>query len=515
VPHSETWKKILLWISPAVFLAVIINPYANIDALIIGAYLMFAGHVYLQEKLLLAFLLIRPTVDQWRNLSLITYHSFSINLNAALSLLFLAWGAYMLWQEYVSGATPQSFSPYRREQKKGTIGNMVCGNSHQHNNLKSQTENRKFILFLFSFFILLSFVSLFWSVTPGETLIETIKLANLALFFWLGYLFIKKDAFTMRELIGTIWLSAALPIAVGAIQLFSGAGLTTFGLRGRIYGTLAHPNVFAFLLLSLIIIYAKTHIINYKNLKSKIINLKLIVLFSLIILLVFTYSRAAIIGLLLFFLITAGSRSRKLFSLMASAIILFYVVFFPLHGLLLDKYNINLQQIPIIGRLTGRNEDADSLEWRQSLLRQTAPLIAARPFFGYGFGTFQQVWIDNRSLKHQWDDSAEAHNDYLRIVVELGFAGLFSYILLLTRLLAVAKKNPGKLNKIKINYTKLNTINFVQFFSTLFNSVPQNRIHLFAWILVFMIVSLSDNMLHHTPVMWLTFAYWGAALGEK
>ena len=100
----------------------------------------------------------------------------------------------------------------------------------------------------------------------------------------------------------------------------------------------------------------------------------------------------------------------------------------------------------------------------------------------------QQVWSENRSIEHQFDDSSEAHNDYLRLALELGLAGLTLYALLFARLmhLSIARAYQN----------------------------PKKYLHLAAWIIMFTVVGVSDNMLHHTPVLWLTFAWWGAALAK-
>ena len=70
-------------------------------------------------------------------------------------------------------------------------------------------------------------------------------------------------------------------------------------------------------------------------------------------------------------------------------------------------------------------------------------------YVGYGFGAFERVWSDNRSLDHQFDDSAEAHNDYLRIALELGLVGLFVYVALLARLVSVSMRGVLEFKKNK------------------------------------------------------------------
>ena len=93
-------------------------------------------------------------------------------------------------------------------------------------------------------------------------------------------------------------------------------------------------------------------------------------------------------------------------------------------------------------------------------------------------------------MVHLWDDSNEAHNDYLRFALELGVLGLGVYgLFLLSLLLRAAEEYRRSEERALLS------------------------LHLVAWILAFAAMSLADNMLHHTPVMWLTAIWWGAMFG--
>ncbi len=60
------------------------------------------------------------------------------------------------------------------------------------------------------------------------------------------------------------------------------------------------------------------------------------------------------------------------------------------------------------------------------------PISLWQPWFGYGIGTFNSLVEFYRGF--EWG-SLEAHNDYLKIFVENGIAGLVSYISLILGLL--------------------------------------------------------------------------------
>jgi len=391
------------------------------------------------EKLLLLWLLVRPALDGWREVVIFSYHNTAINLNAALSIVIVLWSVVMLIKH--------------RQSMTRAPGIVIA-----------------------SLLLLFAILSIGWSVQPGATLSEAIKLFIALSLFALAYSFAKERIIEPTSLAGAIALSALIPIIVAIYQALTGAGLTTFDIHGRIYGTLGHPNVFAFLLLALIILALQFPVAEKKY-----------ILPLLGVLLLLTYTRAAVVGLAIFLTILGLAQNKKLFKRIALGIALTLVLLIGLTQMWPRETGALLARTPIISRFTTTNEDADSLAWRQTLVLETIPLIHARPLLGYGWGTFDKVWSDNRSQAHFWDDSAQAHNDYLRLALELGLVGLAVYIAFLATLIiksfSLARQN------------------------------PRHYLHLFAWIVTFTIVSLSDNMLHHTPILWLTFAYWGSAFG--
>lgn len=440
---TPTYRRLLTFLL-FVCIVVIANPFAPADMIIVIAAMLIAGHAILKEKLLLAFLIVRPIVDFWRDSVLISYQDHRLNVNAIIAIAFLIWSSCMLI----------------RERKKLT---------------KAPTA------FLFPVSALAIFGSTLYSVDPGTTLIEAIKFVNIGAFFFLSYLFVKEKSITVKQLITATMVSGVVPGVVGLLQWITHTGLATAEIRGRVYGTFAHPNVLAFYLLSLIIVLIYWGASHPEYISKKHQNFFIALFGVLGILLLLTYTRAAWIGLLIFLVIIGIARYNRMLGYVVAGITLFYLIFFPVNELLMATTAINLQQIPLIGRLTSRNEDADSFAWRMALVRETIPLIQARPLLGYGYGTFENVWGENRSLTHLWDDSAESHNDYLRLALEIGTVGLVLYTLLLIRLLHLSIS-------------------------------PHPRIFLFAWMVSFIILSLSDNMLHHTPVMWLMWSWWGALL---
>jgi len=405
------------------------------------------------EKLLLVFLLARPTIDLARDVSLFRVQGMNINLTTLWGGLFILWSLVYLFL-------------YRK--KLMTIpGKLFLGP-----------------------LLLLSLVSVLYSIAPTQTLNEWIKMFSVFLCFGLSFVLVREEKITLKELFFTLLFSTFIPIVFGFYQFFFGIGITTFGIKDRIFGTFAHPNVFAFFLLFFFFIathyFASSQKVFFKHDK---VYITIGVL--LLILLLFTYTRASWIGLMLFFFILTLSYSRKLFLLGVAAIAIFYLAITPIGQFTEKHFGYNIEDNSIISRLTRRNPEADSFSWRGEVLKGSVPIIKSQPVLGYGYGTFPLIWAEKRPPERQNDDSAEAHNDYLRLAVETGIVGITFYVLFLTQIVAAAIR---KLVKEKYKLSDL------VFFSSL---------------VVFAIVSVSDNMLHHTPVMWMIWSYWGAVFAAQ
>ena len=89
----------------------------------------------------------------------------------------------------------------------------------------------------------------------------------------------------------------------------------------------------------------------------------------------------------------------------------------------------------------------------------------------------------NKGVENLFDNTSEAHNDYLKIAFESGLIGLFFYL----------------------------SIFFTLMYHEFKNLLQGHWIH-FSFLLsllVYLLMSVSDNMLHHTPVIWWLWAVWG------
>lgn len=428
----------------------LVNPVASLDLvalLVIGAVLLSK---ILGPSALFLLLAWRPALDWWRDVTLVSYESFSLNLTGALSLLLLGWLAVFLIKERASWGALRALP--------GLPG-------------------MAWLLGWFAF-------SFTYSFDKIATVTDLIKLANLfGLFLVSALLYAREGAAFERKL--KFWLlgSAIVPLGLALYQLFSGTGLNIDNIPNRIFGTFAHPNVLAIFSLLLGSVLLDRWLNERPGERKKNLGWYLLGGGALGLIILSTYTRIAWIGLALMLLIVAAARFRRALVIGAGALSLAFGLFYPLNQWLVKSYGYDLKTIPLVRRLTTRDPEADSVRWRVDLTRRVLPLIARRPLLGYGYGAFPRVWDDNKGVANLWDTSNEAHDDWLRILFETGVIGLVLFLGLFAALLGA-----------QIRYARRFGAKNLVFIASL---------------IVYLVLSASDNMLRHTPVAWWLWSVWG------
>lgn len=261
-------------------------------------------------------------------------------------------------------------------------------------------------------FLGLTFLSIFYSSDPVVSIKEFIRLSSIFSLYFMAYLTIK-DKNDFRLLLKFILISYILPGVIALSQFFFGQGLLDqFGGFERIYGTFAHPNLFAFytfFILGLILCLALDN-------KTKDIRLWLAVSVTTFLLLA-TYTRSALACLVIFILFFGIFKYRKL--LLVSSILFLALYLFS------DIFQQRLWE------LISLNPDG-SIIWRFRLWQDILPISFWHPWLGRGTGTFNNLVEYYRGFG--WG-SQDAHNDYLKIFVENGLAGLLAYLWLIVSLI--------------------------------------------------------------------------------
>lgn len=209
--------------------------------------------------------------------------------------------------------------------------------------------------------------------------------------------------------------------------------------RGRIFGTMGHPNYLADL-----IVMALPFGVGFLFLKGglKAINWRkfgLLLLIAIMLLALFwTLGRASLFGFvvsILFLLISVfwikGRRLAALSLLMIPALIAVGVLFINVY-----KTSPIIKNTSVLSRFVFVGENLRSIETRLIMWPSTVKQILDRPVFGYGPETFAntfQKYADKKLLElENFSDIADrAHNVILDTAVSIGIVGAFAYLVML------------------------------------------------------------------------------------
>lgn len=140
------------------------------------------------------------------------------------------------------------------------------------------------------------------------------------------------------------------------------------------------------------------------------------------------------------------------------------------------------------GNTPGGYRKLNSFAWRKELWKSALPWIQERPWFGYGLASFKPTTL--QFFKNAVGSGSGAHNTYLEIAFEMGLAGLLPFLLLFKeyvfRFFSAMKKLKGGLSK---RYAIM-----------------------VAFVLSYMIICTSDNLLHYLTFNWYFWFFTGLML---
>ena len=264
-------------------------------------------------------------------------------------------------------------------------------------NIFAYAETRPFLIFLG-----VCGVSVFFSSNRFESLSDWLRLVSI-FFVYVFARHVTVDAKKRRSVLFLVLLSAGVPVLVAFIQLFFGVGLR----HGRLVGTFYHPNAFASYLL-VILVFVLAQILE----RHSTLPRSLLIPFAgfAFVAFVLTLSRGAWIVFLFVMGVMGFLRYRRILGWMPALLPL--LVFLP----------------GVMGRIKDVTESSyhrgrSAWQWRLDAWKELVPLIREKPIFGHG------IAMVNVQLGYM------AHNDYLRLAVEVGLVGLLAYIFLMTGLL--------------------------------------------------------------------------------
>lgn len=392
-----------------------------------------------------ALLIVRPLVDLFSGYTIITYHSLSLNLNGIIAVLVIIWFITIILKERIS----------------------------------LQDLPGKWWLGAFLGWAALSSIM---SLDLFTTVTEWLRLLSLVIIFVVAYQVAKDRPHALTRLVPVIAIAMTVPVLVALGQLLTATGLSFGGLDNRVSGTFGHPNVLGFYL----VITLSLLLLNYRQ---SLLYPWLIVMSCLTLL--FTYTRGAYLGFAVVQIILGLKYYRKYIFIGVGSIIGLLLGWQLLNAVMISTFNYNLNDNDLLRRVTIRAEEADSLAWRVEVFKQMAPKTLPSPFLGYGLGNF--VTLRKLGDIGLFDDP-EAHNDYLRLAIEIGFVGLLLYLFFWISLLTT----------------------FWRHYRSHQETSWQKKYALLGMALIMALLgmSLGDNVLQGTAVMWTTLAILATLLVE-
>lgn len=389
---------------------------------------------------LAALLAIRPAIDSVGDRA-VSFGSVSINVAGILSILVLVWSLWYLISQWKRVMEARGFWPI-------------------------------------ALFVGFGFFSLTYSVATLATMTEIVRLGSLLGLFFVAQVMIRQEQ-DFRTVISGLLLGLVLPSAVGFFQVLTGNGLTFAESVNRAYGTFGHPNVFAFYLVLTIftILGLYAHGKRYTG-----IHPITVVLFTVLLLL--TQTRGAWLGLVVGLGFVGLVRYRQAL-VVGSIVLLTILVILPLLSASLTSAGIDIKRQPIIGQLVERQLNTSSFDWRVEVWDDMKDRFFERPLFGFGLGSFPTL----RQLQvfDVYDQGIGAHNDYLRLLVELGLIGCVLYALVL--------------------------VSWLRAMRAITRHWSGERLFMMGFFLAFLVMSYFDNLLQATPVMWAFMILLGSLSG--
>lgn len=336
-------------------------------------------------KGLFLLIIIRPTLDIFTNRSLFSIGSHSLNLASFLAVLAILFALVSLVINF---------------KKISTL------------------PLKKSLLI----FILITFFSIFYSTNSVTSLIEWLRILSIFSLFILGFSLIKNPT-DLKKIIYIIIFSTLIPGVTAFNQFLTESGMTIIdeGITNRIFGTFAHPNLFAYYLvipLSLLVFF----ILKNDDLKEKFNYFPTLFLAPIFVLLLLTYTRGAWLSILIIIFIFGAFRYRKFLAGALLGLILIYFVFPPLHNRVNDLFHF---------------KPGSSIIWRINLWKDTLGYSKEKIISGYGIGTANEVILKKRGAEL---GSPDPHNDYLKITLESGILGIISYLGIILSLIFVLIK---------------------------------------------------------------------------
>jgi putative inorganic carbon (HCO3(-)) transporter len=259
-------------------------------------------------------------------------------------------------------------------------------------------------------------ISIIGAANPAVVALEAMRiLAVVLMFVVLEQMMAEERA--MRQLLLAVFLSLLFPLGFTTFGFLTGHPLSEEkGGFVRITGPFLQSNTFGRYLMLMIIFGVAIAPYVDKRWRRPLIGL--LALSSVF--LVLTYTRTAIVGVVLGLVVVGFIQSKRL---------LFGMVVIIICALLVVP-ELSSRFTSLSGSSSFYGPANNSLTWRLSYWTEVLPLANSNPVTGIGLGM----------TSRQTDQAKQPHNDFIRVYVETGLIGLGAYIALLISLVTLGRR---------------------------------------------------------------------------
>jgi O-antigen ligase len=327
-------------------------------------------------------------------------------------------------------------------------------------------------------FLAVCVISIVFSPDAIRAFKSTVQQVPCLLIFLVPF-FIVRDEKDKKFWLNLLIYSSLLPVGVANFGLVSRMRMfytDTFDAGMRLQGSFTHPNILAFyiVLILVVIFYAfKTRSIVFSA-AQKILVVPYVL--NLLLILLATKTRSALIAFWLVLFIYGILKEKKY---------LFIVLL--LTGALMMTPQVQERMSGLFSKSPSRLEsNKNSFAWRMRLWGASMPLIKDRPVFGRGLGSFRimapEFFGGPRS-------GTLSHNVYVQLLFETGLVGLVGYLGFFLNLMFIFYA------KIRDKTKELSVASAI----------------LFSYLIGYLVVCYSDNVLEYVTFNWYYFFFLGLA----
>ncbi len=313
----------------------------------------------------------------------------------------------------------------------------------------------------FLVFLLLCGISVGYSPDLTESFSDWLRLLSVfAAYIITRLIFVTEE--DIRTALTTVLMSALIPIFLAYFQLVTGTGTISDGGQERIVGTFLHPNAFASYLLIVLIFSTAQFLEGMSFINKHFLGMFLLVTFLIFL---FTLSRGAWIVFILAMILMGSLRYRKLLGFLPPLLLIAVVALPAVRDRILNIFEPSHYA-------AGRS----AWEWRLDTWEEIGPMVKEKPWLGHGLAMVETEF------------GILTHNDYLRLLAEVGMLGLLAYLVLI---ISLWKRTWRDFRNIQDPMMKC------------------FQLGLLAMIAAFIVRSFADNTLRNTVVMiyfWIFIA---------